>query len=553
MIPCVLMFLLETALMEKIEVQNHLTRYFSTTEMAALFALVALLLGVARVSSAAVDSLTFEPPWILDDETGFEYGIFPFEQDFDESLYSCSTYTTSMLASLPAIHTKREHNFITKVVLPTQGNVARSYWIGSRHRTNFLKYRKEVEKQWINVDGSPFDIMSKYYRPSYKACQEDPTRDTCCTQGVDCLFAPNQPNRRGQGIYKTCMSLSYSGNVNKMSLWNDMRCTNKMHFICKRKNEDWYPNATTTQPATTTPAPTTDSAVDEDGFVVDGNLGPNDFIYPSITLQDRFPFGVVGFGSVMFFTIENDHKVYKYNIRTSGTLKFGGKFGTKGAGNGQFDTPLGLALSPNNNRLYVVDSANCRVQALNPNTGAFIFAFGSCGSGNGQFIVAKGIAVHSSGDIFVTDTALHRITRFTSAGVFVATWGSQGSGIGQFDSPTGVSFLNDGTLIVCDSRNNRLVFYHKLNHKAVLRTVGEIGNMQGQLRYPSGLFQHPTNGNIYVSENGNNRISVFTANGAFIKIIGSTGQLLKPTSVFVRNNVLTVTNTASNQIVFYAA
>ncbi len=53
-----------------------------------------------------MDSLQYSPTWYLDYETGLEYAILPFEQTFDDAVYSCSTYTTSQIASLASINSK---------------------------------------------------------------------------------------------------------------------------------------------------------------------------------------------------------------------------------------------------------------------------------------------------------------------------------------------------------------------------------------------------------------------------------------------------------------
>jgi tripartite motif-containing protein 71 len=251
--------------------------------------------------------------------------------------------------------------------------------------------------------------------------------------------------------------------------------------------------------------------------------------------------------------VENDHKIYKYNVRPSGTLQIGGKFGSFGTGNGRFNVPLALALSPTNHRLYVVDSGNCRIQSLNSNTGAFVRAFGSCGSGNGQFRAPKGIAVAANGDIFVSDAALNRIQRFTNTGVFIEAWGTPGSGIGQLDAPSGLAFLADGTLAVCDTRNHRIVLYHKLNNKAVLRTFGQNGIQPQEFKLPTSITQNPVDGTLYVAEFGNNRIQVVNPDGSFVKMIGSADQLAGPTNVFIRGQTLHVASTVSNRVVFFLA
>src|SRR5262249_61348243 len=91
-------------------------------------------------------------------------------------------------------------------------------------------------------------------------------------------------------------------------------------------------------------------------------------------------------------------------------------FGSQGSGGGQFQTPVGVAVSPTSGAVYVADSGNARVQKFDAK-GNFIAAWGwgvtdgtaksevctsTCqagiaGSGPGQFSRPTSIAVDSSG------------------------------------------------------------------------------------------------------------------------------------------------------------
>ena len=59
---------------------------------------------------------------------------------------------------------------------------------------------------------------------------------------------------------------------------------------------------------------------------------------------------------------------------------------------GQFNSPWGIAVDRVRGYIYVVDSANFRVQKFDM-TGEFIMQWGSFGNNDGQFYFARGIAV----------------------------------------------------------------------------------------------------------------------------------------------------------------
>ena len=102
-------------------------------------------------------------------------------------------------------------------------------------------------------------------------------------------------------------------------------------------------------------------------------------------------------------------------------------WGSLGSGDGEFNTPSGVAVDGSGN-VYVADRQNARIQKFDSN-GGFITKWGSPGSGNGEFSNLFGIAVDGSGNVYVTDPGNDRIQKFDSNGGFITKWGSPGSGL----------------------------------------------------------------------------------------------------------------------------
>ncbi len=107
---------------------------------------------------------------------------------------------------------------------------------------------------------------------------------------------------------------------------------------------------------------------------------------------------------------------------------FAGEFGTKGSKNGEFDSPMGLAVDPSSSTLYVSDTDNDRIQVFKitdkDNTCkegtkkmvdgvCFVDKFGSKGSKNGEFDSPSGMALDTTNNLlFVADTDNDRIQVF---------------------------------------------------------------------------------------------------------------------------------------------
>jgi len=160
---------------------------------------------------------------------------------------------------------------------------------------------------------------------------------------------------------------------------------------------------------------------------------------------------------------------------------FGGS-GTEGSGNGigntaQFNFPGGVAVDSSGN-VYVVDSVNNRIRKITPadriedKVVSTFAGSGTEGSGNGtgtaaQFHGPLGVAVDSSGNVYVADSANHRIRKITPADRIedrvVSTLAGSTAGFAdgtattaQFYYPTGVAVDSSGNVYVTDFDNRRI-------------------------------------------------------------------------------------------------
>jgi DNA-binding beta-propeller fold protein YncE len=117
--------------------------------------------------------------------------------------------------------------------------------------------------------------------------------------------------------------------------------------------------------------------------------------------------------------------------------------GSKGDQPGQFKQPRGLALTPDEAFLLVVDTGNDRVAVLRATDGTCVRQLtGPPGTLPNPFGVA---VVPSTGEVLVSDWEHHQVVRFRSIDddTVVGTLGTGGgSGPTQFDCPYGLAVLD---------------------------------------------------------------------------------------------------------------
>ena len=159
--------------------------------------------------------------------------------------------------------------------------------------------------------------------------------------------------------------------------------------------------------------------------------------------------------------------------------------GTQGTGPMQFDDPIDMAINIRNNKIYVLDSGNDRVQVLNFDL-TFSCTFGKQGQGEGEFFYLSGITCDCAGNVYVTDSDNHRVQVFTAEGKF-------------------------------------------------LRMFGKYGQGRGELDWPVGIALDPSSKHVYVSERTSHRISVFTCEGQFVTSFGADVPRFHPRGLAVDN------------------
>jgi sugar lactone lactonase YvrE len=227
--------------------------------------------------------------------------------------------------------------------------------------------------------------------------------------------------------------------------------------------------------------------------------------------QFNFPLGVaVDAGDNLWVTDTNNNRIQKF----TGNGVFLGTIGSTGSGSGQFRFPFGIAFDTSGNVL-VADSNNDRIQRFNSN-GSFLGQFGSTGAGNGQMRFPAGVAVDKNGNIWISDVVNSRLEKFNSSGSYLAQFAN-----GQFVFPRLMTITDSGIVLVTDANNNRVAKFD-LNGNSLGQIGGTMGSGDGQLNGPHGVIVDK-NGNVLVADTNNQRIQIFDINGTYLGQFGSFG------------------------------
>jgi sugar lactone lactonase YvrE len=245
---------------------------------------------------------------------------------------------------------------------------------------------------------------------------------------------------------------------------------------------------------------------------------------------------VVDAAGNLYIADYNNNRIRK--VDTSGNIWTicGSSAGFSGDGgpavNAQLNNPLGLALDPVTNNLYVSDGGNARIRQIQTSTGLI---FTVAGSGYGGYAgdgglsssavlnVPTGLCFVPPNNLYIADANNHRV-RLAVIGGNISTVAGNGSGgfsgdgaaatSAQLYNPWGVRVDGVGNVYISDYNNNRI---RMVNNSGVISTMagngtaGLSGNgglaINASLNKPRGLVLD-SNGGLRVVDSSNNVVRI---------------------------------------------
>ena len=166
----------------------------------------------------------------------------------------------------------------------------------------------------------------------------------------------------------------------------------------------------------------------------------------------------------------------------------------------------------------------------------------------GQLINPRGVVITKDGHLLVTDD--HQLHELTTDGNCLKSVGSRSPRSSQFrfNHPAGITVHpTTGQIFVADSGNNRIqVLNDDLTFSHMITLHGDK-----QLDRPHDVALD-NDGYLYIAEYGNDCITKVTTTGEYITRIGSRGsapgQLKTPSSIAINDNILYVTEVGNHRV-----
>jgi sugar lactone lactonase YvrE len=218
--------------------------------------------------------------------------------------------------------------------------------------------------------------------------------------------------------------------------------------------------------------------------------------------------------------------------------------------------PIGIDIDRDGTSVWVYDrcgAQTCAGSNIAPiqkfdATGRLVVSFGS-----GLVNWPHGLGTDGDGNVWVTDGRAgngkgQTVLKFSPDGRVLMTLGKPGvagDGHGELNGPSDVAVAPDGDIYVADGHgdktNDRIVKYAKSGE--FITTWGRHGSGPGEFNVPHGLAID-SEGRLYVADRSNDRIQIFDPNG---KLIAEWKQFGRPSGVYIRNDIIYVADSQSNE------
>ena len=233
------------------------------------------------------------------------------------------------------------------------------------------------------------------------------------------------------------------------------------------------------------------------------------------------------------------------NISTfAGTGDFGDFGDTNVATKAGLNRPYALAIDKAGN-MYIADTYNDAIRKVAASTGIIstiagtMQGFGGDGGGatGALFDTPTAVVLDAAGNLYIADTNNHRIRKVGLDGnisSFAGTGNAASTGDGgpasnaALHSPEGLAIDKAGNIYVADTAGHRV---RKIALDGTITTVAGNGSggfggdggpaTQANLYYPKGIAVDPSSGNLYIADWLNSRIRVVTPDGKIYTAAGN--------------------------------
>lgn len=182
--------------------------------------------------------------------------------------------------------------------------------------------------------------------------------------------------------------------------------------------------------------------------------------------------------------------------------------------------PLGVAVTPSGDRIYITQSDGERVVQIYNRSGEPIGSLKPPASTGARHVPVYVAINPTNGDVYVSDRTTAEVYVYDDAGTYLRTFAPQGD-LGDGWAPLGLAFDAKGRLYATDVRGSK-------DHRVLIfGTDGSVQRSLGvpeQLSFPNGVVVD-ARGNIAVSDSNNGQLLVFDPNGQVVaKVARGVGE-----------------------------
>ncbi len=179
----------------------------------------------------------------------------------------------------------------------------------------------------------------------------------------------------------------------------------------------------------------------------------------------------------IFYTDSRANKIYKMTLDIDELIEFNNSI--------ELNQPTGIAYSHLNDELWVVETAAHRISVFNQQ-GKLIRQIGKRGKGPGEFNFPTFIWIDKSGVVYIVDSMNFRIQILNNKGEPINYFGQIGDASGYFSRPKGIATDSYGNIYVADALFHVVQIFDKTGK--FLYHFGQQGIEDGQFWMPSGIY-----------------------------------------------------------------